>query len=138
MDQFRLFDLRLLKLGELHNIPQVLLDYRQHFKSVNYSSNHEDRKKLHEKLMQEHCEAAHKPLPELKRAVHEKTREEVYAQWANWALEDNFYKTFWIYTLTIISLNPFSFKNWRQSFCLLFLFWIRMIKKIKNKSMRFS
>lgn len=130
--------IRLLAIGELHNIPEVLLDYRQHFESVNYSSNHDERKHLHEKLMKEHCKKNHKSLPQIANAVHQKNPQEVYVQWANWALGDGFYKTFFFYACKIISLKPLSLSSWFKAIGLMISFCLHMMKKIKNKVIRAS
>ncbi len=105
--------LRLLDFGLLANIPEVLLFYRQHLGSVNFSSAHTKRQKLHEMLMQEHCARKFKALPLLnKEAIHEKKPSEIYWQWADWALSEKFHMSAIKFTLVALLRAPLQRKSW--------------------------
>jgi glycosyltransferase involved in cell wall biosynthesis len=124
--------LRMIGKGSYYNLPEVLLDYRQHFQSVNYSSRHEARHKLHFQLMQEHCKNAGKPFPTLTEAVHQKTPDQIYWQWANWALESHFFSSAWIYAIKALATSSLKITTYLMALQLAF----KTLKMILDKGFR--
>jgi len=104
--------LRLLDIGCILNVPEVLLDYRQHLSSVNFTSDAAERKLLQKKLMEEHTQRKGKPMPILKGSLHDKSTLEIYHQWAYWALEEDFKRTAIRYTIKGILQYPLNRSSW--------------------------
>ncbi len=105
--------IRLLDIGPLYNLPEVLFLYRQHFKSVNFTSEHSTRRALSNQLMNEHLARKGKPpFAFNKQGLHEKSRLEIYHQWAGWALSEGFKKTALKYTLKALFAYPLKKRSW--------------------------
>lgn len=105
--------IRLLDIGKLYNLPKILLNYRQHFKSVNFMSPHISRRLLTQTLMDEHCiRMGRNKIIFNTQGMHEKSCLEVYQQWASWAVQEGFKKAAFKYTLKILFIAPFKYKSW--------------------------
>lgn len=63
--------MRLLDVGKIFNIREVLLDYRQHLASVNFTADAIERQEIKLCLMQEHTQRKGKPMPIMEKSLHE-------------------------------------------------------------------
>ena len=108
--------LRLAEVGELANLPDVLLHYRQHGASVGYTKRMEQRRA---QWLAARDAAARRGLPfELSEPKPmTATSDRVYERWAWWALQGENVKTARHYAVQSLLRRPFSTQAWLLAAC---------------------
>jgi glycosyltransferase involved in cell wall biosynthesis len=118
MDMF----LRLAEVGELANIPEILLHYRQHPASVGYqhaSTQQASAARATEAARQRR--GLHKESDHLN-SMHTAERTslvDIYTKWAWWALDAGNIGTARHHGFRALRMRPFRISNFRLFFCLL-------------------
>jgi glycosyltransferase involved in cell wall biosynthesis len=108
--------LRLAEHGKLANLPEVLLDYRQHFSSICHTRSGE-QSAIRESLLRETClrrgmaEPAHVDPPP------PKPRVEVHRLWGWWALNAGHVQTARKHAMATLGRSPLSIESWRLAYC---------------------
>ncbi|OYQ39341.1 hypothetical protein CHU94_18380 [Rhodoferax sp. TH121] len=114
--------LRLAEVGELANIPEILLHYRQHPASIGYkyaktqqTSAARAAKSAHDRrgLLQERTNTA--PIP----TKEQTSPADIYTKWAWWALDAGNIATARYHGFRAMRMRPFRASNFRLLFCLL-------------------
>ena len=110
--------LRLAEVGRLQNLPEVLLKYRLHPKSIGHTRRKEQIEATR-KLILDACNRRKLPKPESLYAENEEqpSMTSIYRRWAWWALEGKNIKTARKYAFRAFLRQPFSLKSWRLLFC---------------------
>jgi len=126
--------LKLAEHGRLANIPEVLLQYRQHFSSLCYTKGRNEHQHLRERIVEEASKRRGKDLKPLMlkpatRTVERPTkgnwlgeRETRWAyekMWAWWALESSYIATARRHALKALRIEPFRFETWLLLWCAL-------------------
>ena len=106
--------LRLMKRGFLSNVPAVLLKYRQHVSSVNFTAEPLRRHQLSIRLV--NLARYEYNLPELavgaQRLFKIEAESIVHRRWAAWALEENFLQTAAKHALLALWCAPRERVSW--------------------------
>jgi glycosyltransferase involved in cell wall biosynthesis len=114
------FFLRLVEIGKLATISEILLSYRQHFKSAGYAHREEQQSAARRAL-----EAARKRRgmispPEIQASVAERQAfRNGHRKWAWWALAAGNLGTARKHALKAIAQDPFDIENLRVAICAL-------------------
>ncbi len=118
MDMF----LRLAEVGELANIPETLLHYRQHPASIGYkhaktqqASAARASKAAHHRRGPHQLSTLPAPLP----TEEQTSLADVYTKWAWWALDAGNVDTARHHGFRALRMRPFRASNFRLLFCLL-------------------
>lgn len=109
--------LRLAEVGRLANLPDVLLEYRQHPSSIGYSKRAEQLKSVQSVI---NDAIDRRGLDLAKKAVQPFTSpsiKQIYGKWAWWALGDGNIKTARKYAIKAILLDPFNWRTWKLLAC---------------------
>lgn len=112
--------LRLAELGQLANIPRVLLKYRAHFESVSHREPRRQMELVREIILEarrrRHLDEAIIPveIPESRPA-----RNEVQRKWGWWALASGQVRTARKHAWRAFRTEPFSFESLRLLYCAL-------------------
>lgn len=114
IEDFDLF-LRLTDIGPMTNLQETLLDYRQHWKSVNRVADRRDRTRRKVQLLASRG-VNYAPSPS---EYFLPSRAETYYKWAQWALGDRHLPTARHYALLAWKEHPLG----GREFCL----WLRTI-----------
>jgi glycosyltransferase involved in cell wall biosynthesis len=106
--------LRLAERGKLCTIPDVLLYYRQHFSSLGYESNLEQRAGIH-RAVRDAYKRRGLPIPDslFDETIPNRTESYAYRQWSEWSLRGGNVETARRYGWKAISLAPWSPRGWR-------------------------
>ena len=112
--------LRLAEIGRLANLPDVLLDYRQHTNSIGYS---------HRQLQLESARHAVADAYNRRGLKYENNNEtiapsnqtvsEIYSKWAWWALKGGNIRTARKYALRVLLRSPFGINTYKLLACAL-------------------
>ena len=121
-EDFDLF-LRLAEIGNLANLPDVLLKYRQHLSSIGYRQGNQQADSAR-RAIQDACRrrGLDCPVPEARREPAPDQRNEpagAYTKWAWWALKAGYLPTARKYTWMAMMKRPFSMEVWRLCACVL-------------------
>jgi glycosyltransferase involved in cell wall biosynthesis len=119
-EDFDLF-LRLAEVGQLANLPNVLLDYRQHLSSIGYSHNTVQKDAKERALAEARSRrgiAAPNHLPEAD-PVSPIRADGVHRMWAWWALSAGNIATARRHAFKAVRLAPFATENLRLIACVL-------------------
>lgn len=108
------FFLRLAEIGELANLNDVVLYYRQHLTSIGYKKRGEQRQSGWRAAR----DAATRrgldfTVPEPIQIETELRSEEIFLKWAWWAYSGGNMKTFWHYVGKFVLKRPFSYHTLR-------------------------
>lgn len=117
VEDFDLF-LRLAELGEIENLPEVLLKYRQHLHSFTSNVDKNIQFNANQKVILDACKRRNISI-DCKNIVNNFKINQVnyYRRWAWWALESGNLKTARKYAFKAIQDNIFSIENWRVFIC---------------------
>ena len=110
--------LRLAEIGRLANLPDVLLQYRQHFESVNFSK-HEEQWRVKTTIIRDAYERRGLPIPAewgFERRVVKPHAEQLQT-WAWAALKRGNVSVARRHALASLRLGPFSADAWRVMYC---------------------
>ena len=109
--------LRLGEEGELANLPEVLLNYRQHFSSIGYIERHQQ--------LQSHWRAVDDAM--VRRGLLIESTEphkvdfpsasDVYEKWGWWALQGKNIETSRYYAYKALRVGPWRLSRWRLAAC---------------------
>jgi glycosyltransferase involved in cell wall biosynthesis len=113
--------LRLAEVGRLHNLPDVLLDYRQHIDSIGY--RHAKKQWGSARLaVLAACKRRGLPPPTTfgdAPQFHQPTRADVHRKWAWWALRAGNRNTAIKHALRAIILDPINKESLKLSACVI-------------------
>jgi glycosyltransferase involved in cell wall biosynthesis len=110
--------LRLAELGKLANLPDVLLDYRQHFSSICHTrSDHQSA--IRHAILAETAQRRGTPSPDPVPPLPSKPRVECHRLWAWWALNAGHLPTARKHALQTLYRLPLSLDSWRLTYCAL-------------------
>lgn len=116
------FFLRLAEVGQLANLPEVLLDYRQHLASIGYVHAEQQRASTRNAVL-DACRRRGIARADVERnmapAVLSQTRLDIHRKWAWWALSAGNLRTARKHALRAIAHQPVSLDNWRLCACVL-------------------
>jgi glycosyltransferase involved in cell wall biosynthesis len=112
------FFLRMAEATQVANMPDLLLHYRQHAKSVGRTQT-EAQANSHYRAI---CEAAErtgrpKPKPIERRAYGNETDD--HSRWAWWALQSGQLPAARFYARKVLKARPFAPDSWRLAFCVM-------------------
>lgn len=113
--------LRLAEVGRLANLPDILLEYRQHISSIGYSKRKEQvtssymavsdaKKRRGIKDNESSLSVTNFEMP---------TLEEVYRKWAWWAISGGYINTAKKYTFKAILRDPLNINNIKLLYCII-------------------
>lgn len=118
-EDFDLF-LRLAEKGQIGNIPEVLIEYRQHLESVGYSKSQlqlsSKKRALDEARTRRGLSTASDDFS-MQDSVH--SAGDVYRKWAWWALQSGHIDTARMHAFNAIRASPFSVRNLPLMLCVL-------------------
>jgi glycosyltransferase involved in cell wall biosynthesis len=112
--------LRLTETGQVANLPEVLLHYRQHLESINHRHFAEQEEKKRACVAEAYAHrggvlpATWKPPPR-----HQLTMEQELSQWAWTALKHRRLPAARLHALSVLRLSPLSLSTWRLVYCTL-------------------
>ncbi len=106
IEDFDLF-LRLSDLGPLTSLQETLLDYRQHWKSINQVADRQDR--VQKKIRLLASRGIEYSPPPSKNVLP--SRSATYYQWAHWALSDRHRNTALRYATLAWRSHPFRYRE---------------------------
>jgi len=106
--------LRLAEKGKLRTMPGVLLLYRQHFGSLGYDSNREQRNGIRW-AVEDAYKRRGEPMPEdlFDEPIPNRTESYAYRQWSEWSLRGGNVDSARHYGWKAIALAPWSPRGWR-------------------------
>jgi glycosyltransferase involved in cell wall biosynthesis len=109
--------LRMAEVGQLHNLPEVLLHYRMHAKSIGHAKaiqQHRQWRLAAEEAIQRRgaAKSESKPLDE-----KASTPADHHIRWAWWALMAGNVRTARKHAMTSLRLRPWSLESWRLAAC---------------------
>lgn len=112
--------LRLSEMGEVANLPDVLLEYRQHFQSVNYT-RHTEQLRLKEMIVREAYQRRGMPMPEKWDLANRtmRTHAEQLQTWAWSALKQGNVPVARRHAFASLRRRPLSPDAWRTMYCAL-------------------
>ena len=111
---FEDFDLylKLIDYGTFYNIPEYLLQYRRHFKSINFTKNIQEVHQQKELVLNQFREKLGLHAVSTRAEEFPEARTELYKHWAQWAIQDNYRKAAIKYTLLALIHAPFKRHSW--------------------------
>jgi hypothetical protein len=111
--------LRLARVGRLANLPEILLDYRQHLRSVN-RNRHETQQKLVAEILTEAHAARGLPAPDVSKlnlASHTGLPQfEQVRIWTGFALRQGRLAVARRHALGALARNPLQLKAWNMAY----------------------
>lgn len=112
--------LRLAEIGKLRNLPEVLLKYRLHLKSIGHSKRKQQIDSTRRLIIDAHQRRG-LPVPENPYPIDD--REDsiygIYQRWGWWAIEGKNLKTARKYAFRALWRKPWSLQSWKLLFCAL-------------------
>lgn len=116
-------NLRLEEIGKLHNLPDVLVKYRQHIGSICNKNYDLLRDTTYQSLVTAYKRRGKKIPQELNKELTKKFTKvsvpEAYRKWGWWALGYGNIPTARKYAFKSFISNPLSLDNWRLLYCTL-------------------
>lgn len=112
------FFLRMAEKTTLANLPDLLLRYRQHFKSIGHVKA-KAQSESHNRAIREAAARQDWPAPQDLQATVHGTTDDIYERWAWWALSEQFVSTSRYYARKVLLQRPFSRESWRLFACAL-------------------
>ena len=110
--------LRLAEIGKLANLPEVLLDYRQHFSSICHTKS-DQQNAIRDAILAETALRRGLPAPPHVPPPQSKPRSECHRLWAWWALNAGHIPTARKHALARLRMLPLSPESWRLTYCAL-------------------
>jgi glycosyltransferase involved in cell wall biosynthesis len=112
--------LRLAEHGKLANLPEPLVQYRQHLESVNFAKA-QQQANLKEQIVQAACKRRGLPAPDFSKLVHapQLPRSEQRRRWAWIALKRGNAPVARKHAWAALTGAPFSVESWRVMYCAL-------------------
>jgi len=110
--------LRLAEVGTLANLPDVLLDYRQHFSSICHTRS-DQQSFIRDAILNETAQRRGIPRPAHAPPPPTRPRVECHRLWAWWALNSGHVKTARKHALQTLYRLPLSVESWRLTYCAL-------------------
>jgi glycosyltransferase involved in cell wall biosynthesis len=109
--------LRMAEIGRLHNLPQVLLHYRMHARSIGHARAIQQHEQWRRAAVEAHQRRGTAADPA--GGVQEKasTPADHHMRWAWWALIAGNVRTARKHALTALRLRPLSIDSWRLAAC---------------------
>lgn len=106
--------LRLAEVGRLVNLPDVLMEYRQHLGSIGYAGR-SDQAHLAWSAGKEAAARRGLPFetPEPTDTGHAQSVADIWRKWGWWALSDGHVATARYYSRRAVMDGPFNLENWR-------------------------
>jgi hypothetical protein len=110
--------LRLSEIGAIHNLPEVLLQYRQHLESTNHKRFHEQEAKKRVCVADAYTTrgsslpAGWTPPPR-----HQLTSHQELSQWAWTALKHHKLYAARHHAWSVLRLSPMSISSWKLVYC---------------------
>jgi len=111
--------LRLGEIGRLANLPEVLLDYRNHFTSVSHS-NAAEQSAAALRAVADACARRGMVVPVLASAAAiSESRLDLHRKWAWWALAGRHRRTALKHAMQVVNKAPLSGRSWHLLGCVL-------------------
>ncbi len=110
------FFLRMAEKTKLANLPDLVLRYRQHFKSIGHVQ-FKAQSASHNRAIAEAAERLGLPPPQAVQSMPHETSDAIYVRWAWWALNDGFVDTARYYARKVVREKPFRPASWRLLAC---------------------
>lgn len=113
--------LRLAEKGKVANLPDILLEYRQHASSIGYSKRKEQLISINKAIEDAICRRniIVEPSQSLESFLLTQNISEVYRKWAWWALQGGNKKTARKYLCKTIQSDPFDMGNIKLLLCVI-------------------
>lgn len=110
--------LRLAEIGKLSNLPEVLLKYRLHLKSIGHNQRKEQVQATKQLIIDAHHRRGLTP-PEIPYPDydHQDSVSEIHCRWAWWALMGGNVATARRHAFSAVSIEPMSQYSWKTLFC---------------------
>ena len=115
-EDFDLF-LKLGEIGLLHNLPMVLLKYRQHVNSFGYDNRILQRQRMEIALRRAYARRGLKTPEHLRYRLNARSLGEIHRKWAWWALRAGNVATARKHALASLGTEPFSKQSWKSFVC---------------------
>lgn len=122
--------LRLANVGQLENIPSLLLQHRVHLKSICHTRNDAELNKIKQKiyldaveslnLSSEFCQQNNIDCPQPIDTSEYYSTYEVYRRWSALAKRSGYQKSSLVYLWKAFLIKPFQAKTYWTAFCFLF------------------
>ena len=112
--------LRLAEAGRLVNLPEVLLDYRQHVASIGYSKARMQYESAHNAIRQAQERRGVEPInvkPNRLEVSASLSSADIHRKWAWWALGAGNFRTARKHALKALINQPASLENWKLCAC---------------------
>jgi glycosyltransferase involved in cell wall biosynthesis len=111
--------LRLAEVGRLVNLPEVLLEYRHHVRSVCYTRPDEVRRFARLAANEAQLRRGIAGTPVTSQKLEPETPAQVHRKWAWWALMAGNLKTARKHALVALTIDPFNIESLRVTACAL-------------------
>jgi GT2 family glycosyltransferase len=112
--------LRLSEIGKVHNLPEVLLQYRQHLESTNHKRFDEQESKKRACVADAYARRGSKLPPDWAPPPrHQLTSVAEISQWAWTALKQRQLTAARHHARSVLRLSPLSLASWRLFYCTL-------------------
>jgi len=113
--------LRLAEVGRLHNLSDVLLDYRQHVDSIGYRHAKQQWQSAHQAVLAAYArrKLLNPPIPTSMTTYNQPTHADVHRKWAWWALKAGNRKTALKHACKATLLAPFCKETLTLCACVL-------------------
>jgi glycosyltransferase involved in cell wall biosynthesis len=108
--------LRLAEVGRLANLPQVLLDYRQHFSSICHTRSGQ-QSAIRDAILRETCQRRGLPPLSAVAPPPERAQVDCHRLWGWWALNAGHVDTARKHARATLSRAPLSLESWRLAYC---------------------
>jgi glycosyltransferase involved in cell wall biosynthesis len=110
--------LRLAEIGRLANLPEPLVQYRQHFESVNYA-RHEEQTRVKGRIVADAYRRRELPIDGEPKLVHRTAlpASEQLMHWAWAALKNGNATVARKHAIRVLGRRPWSLDSWRVMYC---------------------
>jgi hypothetical protein len=110
------FFLRMGEMAKLANLPDLVLRYRQHQKSIGFTYAQEQAD-AHSRAISEAAQRTGAPNPDPVRIGSIGSTQVINERWAWWALRDGHLPTARLYAWRVLKQRPLSKGSWRLAAC---------------------
>lgn len=112
------FFLRMAEATQVANMPDLLLHYRQHAKSIGRTQT-EAQAEAHYRAICDAAERTGRPKPRALERREYGNETDDHARWAWWALQSGQLPSARFYARKVLTKRPFSPDSWRLAYCAL-------------------
>lgn len=112
------FFLRMAEATQVANMPDLLLHYRQHAKSIGRTQT-EAQAEAHYRAICDAAARTGKPKPRLLDRREYGNETDDYTRWAWWALQSGQLPSARFYSRKVLAARPFNLGSWRLAYCVL-------------------